>query len=299
MARIPDEEIERLKKEVDLAEVVARYGVELKKAGSDLVGRCPFHSDDTPSLVVTPSKGLWHCMGACHLGGSVIDWVMRMEGVSFRHAIEFLRAFEPAEMPGRNGKAPVRAITRHLPSPLEADAEDNRVLAQVVDYYQGTLQSTPDALAYLKRRKIDDPQALGWFRLGFSDRTLGLRLPTKNSQAGRDIRGRLKCLGVYRESGHEHFVGSLTIPVIGRDGHIARCSGRKIGSHLKPGTPLHLYLPGPAPRRLELRCPRHLPGGDPDREPHRRFDLLLCRLFVRHLFVRSGRLHRRSSGSLR
>ena len=56
MARIADEEIERLKREVDLAELVVRSGVALKKAGGDLVGRCPFHDDDTPSLVVTPAK---------------------------------------------------------------------------------------------------------------------------------------------------------------------------------------------------------------------------------------------------
>jgi len=92
MARIAGEEIERLKKEVDLAELVTRSGVALKKAGADLVGSCPFHEDDTPSLVVTPAKGLWHCMGACQAGGSVIDWVMRAQGVSFRHAVELLRA---------------------------------------------------------------------------------------------------------------------------------------------------------------------------------------------------------------
>ena len=63
MARIPDEVIERLKKEVDLAALVEGRGVELSRAGGDLVGRCPFHDDDTPSLVLTPAKGLWHCLG--------------------------------------------------------------------------------------------------------------------------------------------------------------------------------------------------------------------------------------------
>ena len=44
-----------------------------------------------PSLVISPQKNLWHCLGACQTGGSVIDWVMRAEGVSFRHAVELLR----------------------------------------------------------------------------------------------------------------------------------------------------------------------------------------------------------------
>ena len=87
MARIADEEIERLKREVLLEALVAASGVELRAAGADLVGLCPFHDDRGPSLVVTPAKALWHCMGACAAGGSVIDWVMMAQGVSFRHAV--------------------------------------------------------------------------------------------------------------------------------------------------------------------------------------------------------------------
>ncbi len=92
MARIADEEVGRLKREVPLEALVAASGVELKKAGADLVGCCPFHDDREPSLVVSPAKNLWHCLGACQAGGSTIDWVMRSQGVSFRHAVELLRA---------------------------------------------------------------------------------------------------------------------------------------------------------------------------------------------------------------
>ena len=51
--------------------------MELRCHGANLVGRCPFHDDQGPSLVVTPSKNLWHSLGACQAGGSVIDWVVR------------------------------------------------------------------------------------------------------------------------------------------------------------------------------------------------------------------------------
>ncbi|HTX01676.1 MAG TPA: CHC2 zinc finger domain-containing protein, partial [Acidimicrobiales bacterium] len=91
MARIAEEEIERLKREVDLVALVEAAGVVLERTGADVRGRCPFHDDTTPSLVVTPEKGLWHCLGACQAGGSAIDWVMRRDGVSFRHAVELLR----------------------------------------------------------------------------------------------------------------------------------------------------------------------------------------------------------------
>src|SRR5271166_6655241 len=158
MARIPDEVLQRLKEEVDLAELVTRSGVALKQAGRDLVGRCPFHDDDTPSLVVTPEKGLWHCMGACQVGGSVIDWVMKAEGVSFRHAVELLRAGVAPQVSGVR-----RATLRRLPVPVEADADDEAALAQVVAYYHETLSRSPVALSYLARRKIDDPGALERF----------------------------------------------------------------------------------------------------------------------------------------
>ena len=91
MARIPENELERLKRETDLVALVQAAGVELRRHGANLVGRCPFHEDQGPSLAVTPGKNLWHCLGACQAGGSVIDWVMRVERVSFRHAVERLR----------------------------------------------------------------------------------------------------------------------------------------------------------------------------------------------------------------
>ncbi len=90
MPRIPDTEIELLKNEVAVERLVEGAGIELKRSGKDLLGRCPFHADDTASLVVTPSKNLWHCFG-CQVGGGPIDWVMKKNGVSFQHAVEMLR----------------------------------------------------------------------------------------------------------------------------------------------------------------------------------------------------------------
>ena len=63
MPRIPDNEIERLKNEVSVERLVESSGVELKKAGKDMLGRCPFHDDAEASLVVTAAKNLWHCFG--------------------------------------------------------------------------------------------------------------------------------------------------------------------------------------------------------------------------------------------
>src|SRR3984885_3182438 len=92
MPRIPDETIERLKREISLERLAEARGIKLARHGADLIGLCPFHDDHEPSLIISPKKNLWHCLGACQAGGTVIDWVMKSEGVSFRHAVELLRA---------------------------------------------------------------------------------------------------------------------------------------------------------------------------------------------------------------
>ena len=90
MARIPTNEVEQLKNEVSVERLVEAAGIALKKSGKDKLGCCPFHEDGEPSLVVTPAKNLWHCF-SCQIGGGPIDWVMKLKGVSFRHAVELLR----------------------------------------------------------------------------------------------------------------------------------------------------------------------------------------------------------------
>ena len=64
MARIPAAEIERIKREVSVQRLVEASGIELKRHGADLIGLCPFHDDHAPSLVISPKKNLWHCLGA-------------------------------------------------------------------------------------------------------------------------------------------------------------------------------------------------------------------------------------------
>jgi DNA primase catalytic core len=244
MPRIPDETIERLKQEVSLERLVAARGVKLTRHGADMMGLCPFHDDHSPSLVVSPKKNLWNCLGACQTGGTVIDWVMKAEGVSFRHAVELLRADIPADPSAALVKA---STVRKLPAPVDRAADDAGALEQVVNYYQETLKQSPEALEYLQKRGLTHPEMMTHFRLGFANRTLGLRLPAKNRKAGEEIRTRLAKLGVIRESGHEHFNGSLVIPVFSRAGEVLQIYGRKVGeaARLRPGTPMHLYLPGP------------------------------------------------------
>src|SRR5690606_18723390 len=243
MARIPGSEVERLKREVPLVRLVEARGIELKKHGADLMGRCPFHDDRTPSLVVSPKKNLWHCLGACQAGGSVIDWVMKTEGISFRHAVELLRADVPvASAAPSDSPPPARSTVARLPPPVDAEAGDRELLLQVVGYYHEALKASPEALAYLESRGLRSPEMVERFRLGFANRTLGYRLPAKNRKAGEAIRGRLTALGIFRETGHEHLNGCVVIPIFDETGAVVEMYGRKITPGLKKGIPLHLYL---------------------------------------------------------
>jgi len=243
MARIPEHEVERLKREVSVQRLAEARGIKLHRHGADLIGKCPFHDDRTPSLVITPSKNLWHCLGACNMGGTAIDWVMKANGISFRHAVELLRAdYLPL------AAAPVQPVKRStvpkLPAPIAREADDRALLVQVVGYYSRTLKQSPEALKYLASRGLQSSEIIDRFRLGFANRTLGYGLEEKNRVAGAEVRGRLQELGILRKSGHEQFNGSLVIPVITPAGEVAEMYGRKITAKLREGTPLHLYLKG-------------------------------------------------------
>jgi DNA primase catalytic core len=238
MPRYSDSELEELKQRVDLAALIRSRGVELR-AGTNghLLGQCPFHEDKKPSFGVTPAKGLWHCLG-CGAAGNAIQFVQKFDKISFRHAVELLRS------PSAAAFKPTPHTVPKLPAPVALDADDAALLRQVADYYHATLLRSPVALAYVKKRGLSD-EAVKMFKLGYADRTLGLRLPEGNRKDGEKIRDRLQKLGVYRDTGREHLNGSLVVPITDEHGVIRQMYGRKVTPGLRPGTPLHLYLPRP------------------------------------------------------
>ena len=247
MPRIANEEIDRIKRETDLAALIRSRGIELRKHGSkDLVGRCPFHEDnESPNLIVTPGKGLFHCM-ACGAAGNPIQFVEKFDGVSFRHAFELLANGGTAVFENAPTRPTKKATVPKLPCPLDPQADDGTLLDQVADYYHDRLTQSKAALDYLASRGLDDEELVRRFRVGFADRTLGLRLPDRNRKEGAELRSRLQELGVFRkDSGHEHFNGSVVFPIVNGNDHVAEIYGRKITKGLRKGTPEHLYLPGP------------------------------------------------------
>jgi len=245
MARIPDDEIKRLKQEVSIERLAEARGVQLKRYGKELMGLCPFHEDRNPSLCIDPVQNVWHCKGACGKGGSVIDWVMRAEGISFRHAFELLKREHFPLAAKQSGPPPKESSTVKLPPLVERSIDDKKLLELVVHHYQETLKQTPEAQQYLVNRGLASAEMIEQFRLGFANRTLTYRVPDKSRKQGKEQRGQLESLGILRGSGHERFNGSLVIPVFNLEGKVVEMYGRKIGRAFRENTPLHSYLPGP------------------------------------------------------
>lgn len=239
MPRIAPEEIDRLKSDVSLLDWVRGEGLAVRKRGRDYVVLCPFHDEDTESCVITPSKNLWNCFG-CGCGGTIVDWVMKRRGVSFPHAIEILRTGSNAPVPENNYKA------QHIEPLMPMDVSAQVALGEVVDYYHRCLLDSPEALAYLEKRGLGSNELIKEFKLGYCNRTLGYRLPSKHTKAGKTIRQTLKSAGIYRDTMFEHFGGCLVVPVF--DGEaVTEIYGRKIRPDHKIGkTELkHGYLKGP------------------------------------------------------
>ena len=242
MAYMPEDEKERIKREVSIQRLAEARGIKLRRSGKELIGLCPFHDDRRPSLNIDPAKNVWSCKGACGEGGDVFLWVMRAEGVSFNHAKELLRKnYSPS-----SGPVVKQSTVPKLPCPVTLGAEDRAVMLEVVRYYSQTLRDTVEVKRYLEKRGLKSSEMVERFQLGFSDRMLGPALPDRNRLAGAEVRGQLERLGIIRkESGHEHLRGSLIVPIINLDGDVVQLYGRKITPNLRAGTPDHLYLPGP------------------------------------------------------
>ena len=241
MPRYTDTELKQIKTTISLLALAQQQGHKAIKQGKDYALSCPFHSgDDTPSLIISPTSNLFHCFG-CDAAGSVIDWVMRVQGVSFRNAVEVLRNGSLID----TGSVGMKHQPKNTLASLVADADASIRLTEVIDYYHDTLKQSPDVLAYLKKRGLDNVELIDTFKLGYANRTLGYRLPDRQHKAGREMRTQLQSIGIFRSSGHEHFSGSLVVPIINDDGVVTEVYGRKIlGERLRKGTAQHLYLPG-------------------------------------------------------
>ena len=221
---LPD--LAALKRATDLVAVVAARGVKLKKQGNDYVGLCPFHPEKTASFHVTPAKNLFHCFG-CGAAGSVIDFVMKKDGLTKQQAIDWL-VRQSNGVIARGQAAP----GSRAPAPPENPAA---LLQRVVSFYARTLHKDRDGFDYLKGRNLADATMLEVFQVGYCNGTLPTVLPKSG-----ELVEQLKGLGVLNGRGQEHFRGCVTVPIFDAAGNVAGIYGRRITE----AEPHHLYLAG-------------------------------------------------------
>src|ERR1035441_5582710 len=235
MPRIPDEKLEQLKRNTNLAELVRSRGVELKKhGGRDLIGRCPLpgHKDKTPSFIVTPGKNLFHCFG-CGAAGGPIDFIMKLDGLTFRAAVDTLLAQGPVR---RASATPEAAKRKEVPALPEERAQV--LMERVITIYAEAFADSPGR-AYLEKRGLADLSLLAKYRVGYADGRLARLLPSTGNS-----RDELRALGVLLdERGRERFAGCVVFPVFDESGRIVTLYGRSIETEPGAEGRRHVYLP--------------------------------------------------------
>ena len=224
-------DVQSIRRANPIAEVIAQSGVELRRLGQRLTGRCPFHSDAQPSLVVYPQDSNYFCFG-CSAGGDVIDFIARLNGVGFREAASLLS--------GSSGSSRQRNETRVSESPARFRTEvpveaEVRVIDDAANFYHDSLWRSPAALAYLALRGIGQRTArecrIGFGAMGLTQHLRGRGL---NLEAGRSV-------GLLNGS-RESMVGRVIIPDM-RDSRATWLTGRTLGE----ATPRYMNLRLPTP----------------------------------------------------
>jgi DNA primase len=219
----PQTFIDDLKRQADIVRVIQDY-VQLKKKGANWMACCPFHKEKTPSFSVSPTKEIFYCFG-CHKGGTVFNFVMEIERVSFPEAI--------------------RIVADKIGMPLPKMIDDSRFEARrqesdeviqlnswAMEWWQQQLESGKEARVardYLIKREISEETQKA-FRLGYAPdswESLSLYLRQKGaSQQQIDRSG----LVVKKEEGgsYDRFRGRLMFPVLDVQGRPIAFGGRTL-----------------------------------------------------------------------
>jgi len=254
-------DLKQLKQAVPVLDLARERGLEPRRHGNGTWKlNCPLHEDNEASLVITPSKNLWHCFG-CDKGGSNIDFVAQLDRVSVRDAILTLAEKTNSRI-GRAADLPARVASPGELSAARPSLEDRppltvalqKLLNKVAEFYHKTFNREPDARAYLRERGLTDAALYETFKLGYADGSIFEAIPPEG-----DMLDDLKSVGIVNGRGQEHFRDCVVFPVVDRHGNVTEMYGRKV--HV-PSAPKgqakkangrnggrepvrHLYLPGP------------------------------------------------------
>jgi DNA primase len=208
---ITQQSIDNLKNHLDVVDTVSSY-VQLKKAGANYKGLCPFHGEDTPSFVVSPQKQIYHCFG-CGAGGDSIKFVMELEKLSYPEAIEKL----------------ARENNITLEYEQSQQRQNTDILVETKEFYKRNLEHNQIALNYLKERGVYE-SSIEEFEIGYapqSHETINyLRSKFYNMQDAIE-------LGVLGQSNNlfARFIERIIFPIYTPNGSVTGFGGRTITGH--------------------------------------------------------------------
>jgi DNA primase len=223
VGRIPDDTLQAVRDRVDLVDLVGRY-VALKKAGRSYKGLCPFHHEKTPSFVVTPERGTWHCFG-CGEGGNAFAFLMRHENLTFPEAVRTLAAELGIEIPETDSGE--RGV---FESVLRANALAHEHYRRALDGEAGRA-----ARDYLAGRGLD-AEACARFGLGFApDRWEGVVEALRRARIPGEVAERAGLARARPSGGHYDLLrGRVVFPIQDARGRVIAFGGRALGADQEP-----------------------------------------------------------------
>jgi DNA primase len=211
--------IEEIKKKIDIVEFIGSF-ITLKKAGRNFKAVCPFHQEKTPSFVVSPERGIWHCFGACGDGGDVIKFLMKWENITF---IEALR-----ELAKKTGvKLTKISFEDKIWQKKERYLGMNQLASEFFHYILNKTAFGKKASEYLKERILNQ-SIIDKFQLGYSPSSwdsLKLFLKKKRFEEEEMLENGL-LVKSERGSYYDRFRGRLMFPLKDSRNNVLGFSGR-------------------------------------------------------------------------
>ncbi|WP_288612367.1 DNA primase [uncultured Lactiplantibacillus sp.] len=235
--RIPEEKVEQVRSAVNIADFIGQY-VQLKKAGKNLFGLCPFHEERTPSFSVNEQKQIFHCF-SCGRGGNVFSFIMDLENLSFPEAVVKVADFGHIDLP-----ASYTAQSQPAAPKDQQQADLLKLYADSAKMYQHILVNTElgePALKYLHERGLDD-ETIKTFGIGYAPANQLLLDFFKEHQTDYQL---LRQSGLFIENQagdlRDRFVDRVLFPIKDASGRVIAFSGRILKK--SPNEPKYLNSP--------------------------------------------------------
>lgn len=217
---------EEIKSRLAVEDVVGQY-VELKRAGRNLKGHSPWGVDKTPSFMVSPEKGIWHDFSA-NKGGDIFTFIMEVEGVGFKEALEKLAAQAGVDLTKYSGGDP--AVAKKKLRAKEA-------LALATKYYQACLIRSKPVCEYVFYKRNLNRKTVSEFKIGYAP-SAGKALLNVLKKRGF-TENELNLAGLLNQYGGDLFRDRMTVPFIDTSGNIIGFTARIVGQ----GEPKYLNTP--------------------------------------------------------